>query len=274
VTAETGGYVLGHAEEELTRLDRQAQTLATGTRALLREVALPVGGTVLDLGTGTGGVAVLLAELVGPTGRVVGLDRSGAAVDHARRQAALAGLAGVEFVTADVAGPLPVTGADAVVCRLVLAYQADPVAVLRRWAAALHPGGQVVVLEFDFSGGRAIPSFPLVERVRAWIAAGFEAARQPQTLGPQLPRLFAEAGLDDVRVLGAQSYVGPHEAAATLAGVLRSLTPAIEGAGVATREELDLDRIEQRLVDEFTAYGAVFCPPTLVGCWGRMPRVS
>jgi SAM-dependent methyltransferase len=237
-------------------------------------VGLPPDATVVDVGTGTGRVAMLLADLVGPAGRVIGLDRSAAAIDHARRSAAAAGLSTVEFARANVADPLPVTGADAVVCRLVLAYQPDPVAVLRRWAAAVHPGGQVVVLEFDFTGGRAVPMTALTAQVRDWIAVGFDSVGQPQRLGPQLPRLFAEAGLTDVGVLGAQSYLNPREAAGFLAGVLRSLAPAIERAGAATVQEMDLDRIGQRLADDLAGHGAVFCPPTLVGCWGRVPRVS
>jgi ubiquinone/menaquinone biosynthesis C-methylase UbiE len=265
-------YALGHDEQELIRLDRQADALAVVTRALLRESGLMPGTTVLDLGTGTGRVALLLAELVGPSGRVVGLDRSAEALAHARRQPVGIGSAPVDFLEADVSAPLPVT-ADSAVCRLVLAYQHDPVATLQTWMASLRSGGRVVALEFDFSGARALPDVPLVAQVLRWIDEGFGVSGQQQRLGPRLPELFRQAGLRDVGSLGGQLYLdaGDPAAPALPAGVVASLLPAIVRAGIATAEDIGIDILEQRIAGELRRSGAVFCPPTLVACWGRVP---
>ena len=64
-------YVLGHTAAELARLDAQAQALAEPTRLAMGLAGLRPGMRVLDLGAGTGEVALLAAELVGPEGSVV-----------------------------------------------------------------------------------------------------------------------------------------------------------------------------------------------------------
>src|SRR5262252_4394312 len=73
-------YVLGNDPEELRRLDHQAASIERPTRLLLQAATLQPGTRVLDLGTGLGHVARIIADLVGPTGAVVGIDQSAAAI--------------------------------------------------------------------------------------------------------------------------------------------------------------------------------------------------
>jgi SAM-dependent methyltransferase len=247
--------------------------MSAPTRALLRESGLAAEMEVLDLGTGTGRVAMAVAELVGPAGRVIALDRSAAALDHARRQSAAAGFGNIRFVEADVTEPLPVPVADAAVCRLVLAYQPDPVAVLRTWSASVRPGGLMVAMEYDLDGSHAVPEVPEVTRALGWVGAAFDAAGQSQRLGPRLPMVFHEAGLRDARALGGQVYFAPGNPAGPLmlAGVVRSLLPTIVGSGIATEDEVGIDTLQQRVAAALTRADAVLCPPTLVACWGTVP---
>ena len=69
-------YVLGSDEAEVERLDQQAAAIAPATALLLRAAGIGPGMRVLDLGTGPGHVAFLVAELVGPEGSVLGIDQS------------------------------------------------------------------------------------------------------------------------------------------------------------------------------------------------------
>src|SRR5439155_18931792 len=69
-------YILGHSPAEIRRLMLQAALLKPITERLLRESGLAPGMRVLDLGCGTGDVAMLAAEIVGSEGEVVGIDRS------------------------------------------------------------------------------------------------------------------------------------------------------------------------------------------------------
>jgi ubiquinone/menaquinone biosynthesis C-methylase UbiE len=77
-------YVLGRSDIETRRLAQQAELLEPSMRRLFKEAGITTGITVLDLGSGTGDVAILAGEMVGPTGRVVGIDSNPALVSTAR----------------------------------------------------------------------------------------------------------------------------------------------------------------------------------------------
>src|SRR4029450_9851174 len=86
-------YPLGHTDAEHDRLIRQAARVAPITERFLREAGIAHGQCVLDLGSGVGDVAMLVARLVGPSGEVVAIERdrksiakAGARVKEAGRQ--------------------------------------------------------------------------------------------------------------------------------------------------------------------------------------------
>src|SRR3954452_19499695 len=129
-TDPTTGYLLGHGSAELERLQAQARMLAGPTGAFLTLARITPRMRVLDLGSGAGHVAFLLAGRVGPQGSVVGVDSSPAAVDFARERARRDGIANVAFLADDVRTVDPGGPFDAVVGRLVLLYVDDPVDVV------------------------------------------------------------------------------------------------------------------------------------------------
>ena len=90
-------YQLGSDEDELARLDLQDRALAPATRALFAAAGIRPGMRVLDLGCGAGDVAFVAADLVGPDGSVVGVDRSPDALARARLQAGQRDLTQVQF---------------------------------------------------------------------------------------------------------------------------------------------------------------------------------
>ncbi|HEV8089708.1 MAG TPA: methyltransferase domain-containing protein [Actinomycetota bacterium] len=102
---------------------------------------------VLDVGTGTGSLALLIAEL---GHAVTGLDLSDGMLERARTKAEQAGVS-IEFVHGH-AGEPPSGPFDAVVERHVLWTVPDPVAALRAWREVTGPGGRLVVLEGSWGG--------------------------------------------------------------------------------------------------------------------------
>ena len=229
------------------------------------------GMRVLDLGCGAGDVAFVAADLVGPEGYVIGVDRSPEALGRARLRAEQRGLTQVEFVEGDIHDPAPGGPFDAIVGRLILMYVPDPAAVLQRQATVLRAGGLVVPIEFDIPAARALPTTPLVSQALAWVVEAFARGGIQPALGTRLWAILREAGLRPLGMLGIQPHFGPDDPGAItggLAGVIRTAAPLIERTGVATAEEIGVETFAQWLRDDLRMNQAVFAYPMLLSAWG------
>jgi ubiquinone/menaquinone biosynthesis C-methylase UbiE len=97
-------YVMGRTSAETERIQLQASVLAPHSAHLLRLAGITSGVRVLDVGCGAGDVSMLLAELVGPDGAVIGVDMNPAVLELARARAAEAGLANESYLAGDLTG--------------------------------------------------------------------------------------------------------------------------------------------------------------------------
>jgi SAM-dependent methyltransferase len=111
---------------------------------LLAEAALRPGERVLDVACGTGVVARLAAERVGPSGTVAALDLNPAMLSVARSVPS-AGAAIRWYETSAESIPLPDDSFDVVLCQLGLQFVVDKSAALRDMRRVLAPGGRVLV---------------------------------------------------------------------------------------------------------------------------------
>ncbi len=108
--------------------------------------ALHAGETVLDLGSGAGADVLISAGRVGPTGRAIGLDMTDEMLELARRNAAEAGAANVDFLKGHIEDiPLPAGAVDVVISNCVINLSGDKPRVLREAARVLRPGGRFAV---------------------------------------------------------------------------------------------------------------------------------
>src|SRR5262249_38275900 len=152
---------------------------------------------VLDVGTGAGDVALMAAELVGPTGSVVGIDRDLDALGVAENRAEAAGFTNLTFQEGDV-NAIAVEGRfDAVVRRLILLFAPDPVQTLRAVAGQVRPGGIVAFQEWHLTPTalQCSPRLPLWEQVWGWTMATMQEAGIHLEMGYELHRAFQAAGL-------------------------------------------------------------------------------
>lgn len=266
------GYLLGHDQAELDRLEHQGRVLAPATRTLLGLAGIVPGMRVLDLGTGAGDVAMEVAELVGPTGSVVGIDQSAKALALAAERIGRRGFTNVSFIHDDLRTVRLTDEFDAVVGRLVLLYTPEPDEVVRKFAGLVRPGGVVAVMELELTAGGSIPPTELTDRTAYWISEGFRRSGLDAGLGARLTEVMRRAGLDGATVLGLQGYhpPGDRDVARMAAGVLRTLLPVLEKTGVVTPEEVDIDTFEERFVRDSVAHDAIFKPSPLVGAWARV----
>jgi SAM-dependent methyltransferase len=149
---------------------------------LLRAAVEP-GGTWADIGAGEGAFTLALADLLGPGGRIVAVDRDARAL-RANEAAVRARFPGVSHatLTADLTGPLDLPVLDGLVAANSLHYvpRDRQVAVIGALAAHLRPGGRFVVVEYDADSGNPwVPhpfSYPSWERLAG--AAGLTATRR------------------------------------------------------------------------------------------------
>jgi ubiquinone/menaquinone biosynthesis C-methylase UbiE len=156
----TRAYALGHSDRELERLSAQARLIDPITRQFFRDAGIVPGMRVLDVGSGAGDVSFLVADMVGDAGEVVGVDRAPNALAAARARAAAQSRHNVLFLEGDPAEMEFERTFNAVVGRYVLQFQPDPVAMLRKLAVHLRPGGSIVFHEIDWDGARSFPPLP------------------------------------------------------------------------------------------------------------------
>jgi predicted methyltransferase len=152
-------------------------------------MAIAPGMTVVDLGAGTGYFEPHLARAVGPAGRVLALDVEPDMVAHMTARARAEGLANVEART--VAPDDPGLGAGSVDRVLIVDtwhHLPARAAYARRLAAALAPGGAVVVVDFTLESAMGPPvhaRVPAVEVVADLAAAGLDARIVEESLPEQ-----------------------------------------------------------------------------------------
>jgi SAM-dependent methyltransferase len=120
--------------------------LAPHGAAAMHIVSPHTGDRVLDIGCGFGDSALELAQLVGPTGSVLGVDVAPRFIDTAREEAAAAGAANVRFEVADVQAAPFAERFDFAFSRFGTMFFANPVAALRNVQKALEPGGRLCMV--------------------------------------------------------------------------------------------------------------------------------
>ena len=200
-------YILDGTDQDLRRLLSISEVSAEMARAAFRRVGVQQGWNAIDCGCGPIGGLAVMAEMVGPAGRVVGLDFNQAAVQQARTVVSALELGNVEVV----AGDLHELDTAALGCpfdlaytRLFMVHQADPVRTLRRIADLLRPGAWLVAQE-------PLPSPPPRSHPHLEALSGYwdlmyellDRAGVPSGAFEELPRSARQAGLE---VAGMSGY--------------------------------------------------------------------
>jgi demethylmenaquinone methyltransferase / 2-methoxy-6-polyprenyl-1,4-benzoquinol methylase len=183
------------------RYDRLAELLSFGQngrwrREMVARIGPVPGRMVLDVASGTAGVAVRLAGQA-PAGatpaRVVGIDLTEQMLRRGRQNVARAGLADQVTLVAGQAERLPFRDAtfDALTFTYLLRYVADPQATLAELARVVKPGGRVASLEFLAPPSKVWrASWWLYTRallpVGGWLAGGRAWREVGRFLGPNI----------------------------------------------------------------------------------------
>jgi len=267
-------YAMGRTESETARLIRQAEELREFTRRFYHSAGIQPGMRVLDVGTGAGDGALLAAEIVGPTGAVVGIDTNAAILDTGRERARAAGHEHVTFLPGDFRTAAVDGEFDAVIGRYVLMYLGDPVEAVRTVLARVRPGGVAAFQEYEFSlGFKAYPPSPVLDQGRAWVLRAFAAAGVHTDMGFRLYQTLLAAGLSAPEVtVSIGTSAGPE--ALTYEGmtsILRSMLPLIVGRGIATAAEVDIETYAARYRADVVRQNGVVYHASTISVWARKP---
>jgi arsenite methyltransferase len=202
--------------------DAVAASLGCGNPTAL--IDLRPGETVLDLGCG-GGIDVLLsAKLVGPTGRVYGLDMTDDMLALARSNQRQTGVTNVEFLKGTIeAIPLPDRSVDVIISNCVINLSVDKDAVLREAFRVLKPGGRFAVSDVVVRG--EVP--PEIRRsMELWIGCVAGALTEGEYTTKLSAAGFADVdvdpwriySIDDARKFLTASGLDPDAVAASVKG--------------------------------------------------------
>jgi ubiquinone/menaquinone biosynthesis C-methylase UbiE len=268
----TTDYALGYTNTEHERLIRQAARVAPYTERLFREAGIGPGDRVLDLGSGVGDVAMLLARIVGPSGEVLGIERDASSIARARARVAEAGLRIVSFTQADANEIVADKPFDAAVGRFILMFLPDPVSVLRSVTGLVRPGGVLAFQEPTWIPLLASAArFPLWFGLLSSIHTTFLRSGVNPEMGPALYRIFQEVGLPAPAMhmetpLGCdQNFLG------LVCDLLGSVKSLAQHHNVSLDALGDLDTLPDRIYAEVAAANTVVSFVPLVGVWARKP---
>jgi arsenite methyltransferase len=187
--------ILGYPQEWIENLPVAAVLSMAGTGNPLALGEIQPGERVLDCGSGAGADALIAARLVGPAGRVIGIDMTPEMIARAQANAGEAGLTNVEF-REGLLEALPVDDgwADLLISNGVLNLVPNKGAALGEMFRVLRPGGRLQIA--DIVLGRAVPD-DSKEDVSLWtgcIAGGL--------LEGEIRALVDAAGFRDIAVVG------------------------------------------------------------------------
>ncbi|MDM3975291.1 class I SAM-dependent methyltransferase [Mycobacterium marseillense] len=247
---DTADYLFDYSGSEIERLKQQSEMLRPITERLLSSAGLTSGMRVLDIGCGAGDVTILAAELVGPRGRVIAIDRDATVINSARQRANDLGFSNVEFQQHDLETYDGPGGFDAVVCRYVLVHQPDPVRLLRAAKALVRAGGVVAVHEMDPTrGAQSNPRVPLLHRLETLILTAFSQMGTAINAGACLVKLFVDAGMSAPQMF-AETIVESGEDSMLVpwfTATIRGVLPQLIASGTVSADEIALEGLTDQL---------------------------
>ena len=236
-------YLLDGADEDLKRLLAISELMAATSRTAIRRSGIQPGWNVIECGCGPVGALIVMAEMVGSAGRVVGVDSSPPTIQRARSLDRHTGTeqrgGGHRRYQRTRCG-----GARRAVrrglSRLFLMHQADPVHTLRRIAGLLRPGGWVIAQEpLRAPPPRSFPHVPALDTYWELLHQSMEGFGAQDQAVEQLSRSAVAAGLEVVSLDGSFAVASPDRMFAIHAATLAAARERATTAGLATEDAID-----------------------------------
>jgi SAM-dependent methyltransferase len=240
-----------------------------GRRALLR-AGLKPGMCVADFGCGIGATTQTLAEMVGPDGKVTGIDLHEEQLVQAGNLCAHKGLTNVSVWKADACNTgLPDNMFDVVYCRFLLIHVPDPAACLREMRRVLKPGGLIFVEDGDLSTAGSVPPSALDAFGDLFRRLGPKKGVD-YLLGRELYHLVTRAGFADAEVEIHQPAFPRGENRVLIKLSVEEAADGFIDAGLVRREQLN--RILEMMQEAMDDPNVLVLMPRMSLVWARKRR--
>lgn len=251
-------YVLATGADAEHRLKIVNSVHGADSEDFLLRAGLRRGMKVADIGSGVGVMACWIAEQIGTTGELWGVDISEAQVEQGRQRAQCSGLAWTNFKQGAADDTGLETGAfDLVYSRFVLMHVQNPVAALLEMARLLKPGGILAVEDGDFHSLFCYPHSDAYAKCMELYRAIGERHCEDFAIGQKLYHLVCGLDLENVTVGLVQPIIATGEAKRLPEWTLTEAASELIGSGLATQAEIDATAAElARLANDPTvAFG-------------------
>ena len=206
-------YVLGTHDEEVARLGLQHRVWRSVVTECWQRAGITYGSRVIDVGAGPGYATADLAEIVGPTGAVLAVERSTRFLEVARERCRNHGVTNVEFREGDLMEiSLGDLGYDASWCRWVASFVLSPKKLLENIASALRPGGLAIFHEYsDYETFCFMPVKPNLQRFIQEVMGSWRAAGGEPNIAKELPRMLGESRFRVLEIRPQVRTVSPRD---------------------------------------------------------------
>jgi len=247
------GYV------DTTYLNLTADQLRFFKQITYDKMHLQPGQQVLDLGCGPASDTIVLAKLVGETGKVVGVDYDPAMIAAAQQKAEEAGVSSIVTHEVHDAAHLPYADNTFDSCRSERVFQhlPDPEKALTELVRVTKPGGWIAIADADWGSVVWYSSLPEIE-AKVKKAYTDKGAQHP-IIGRQLHHMLRRAGLESVSATPATLGMNNYETANFVASLHSKLKPRGLEGGYFTEEEFDLFVNDLKQLDAQGLFFAYMC---------------
>jgi len=263
---ERSQYVIRGGLAGRERLRILSRVMWPTTASLFERVGLQQGMACLDVGCGGGDVTFEIARIVGPGGRVVGIDIDETKLELARREAVELNLPNIEFRLSEIGQTVAEAEFDVVYARFLLTHLSDPSKALARMLTLLRFGGLIVVEDIDFSGHFCHPDSPAFRRYIELYTQVVQRTGADPHIGPRLPALLLDTGFHKVHMHVVQPAGIEGEVKLIAPITMENIADSVLAHGLASRQEID------RVVDELYVvaedHRTVMSLPRVVQAWG------